>query len=123
MGRKRYKTLNELRKSIIIQKYWRCYYQHKLYTSKKNAAETIQRAYRCAVAQRKLKELKTAAKDLANVADERNRLAEERKMLMAKLAQMKKDQEEAEKKAKAAVGNDAEELKKLRVEFDDIKKE
>merc|ERR1712172_459527 len=50
-------------------------------------------------------------------------MGEERKMLMAKLAQMKKDQEEAEKKAKAAVGNDAEELKKLRVEFDDIKKE
>lgn len=123
LGRRRYKTLNELRKSIIIQKYWRRFILHKDYISKKNATLTIQCAYRCVVARRELKQLKVAAKDLANVAEDRNRLVEERKMLMAKMAKMESQRMEAEKKAKESVGNDAEELKKLRAEFDTIKKE
>ena len=123
MGRKRYKQLNELRKSIIIQKYYRCFILHKHYKAQKDAALTIQCAYRSFVARRELKHLKAEAKNLANVADERNKLAEERKHLLVKMAQMEAQRIESEKKAKTAVSSDAEDLKNLRVEFDMVKEE
>merc|ERR1712228_826588 len=126
LGRRKYHALNQMRKAIIIEKHYRRYYCLSIYQKKKKSALIIQCAVRSHFARKELKALKLAAKDLANMANEKEKLKQQRVQLLAKLEAMKAAKLEAEKSAKALreiTSEDVQELNRLREEAKDLNSE
>merc|ERR1719232_141406 len=141
-GRERYLALNQIRKSIIIQKYWRSYYCYtefqklkssiiiekywrsyicyKKYHTQKKSAEILQRAVRCYFARKELKTRKAAAKDLKHLVVEKDRLQQENLKLMKLLTEANSKAAKAAWRAATVTSSltsvDLDELGRLRIE-------
>ena len=108
MGRARYEVLNRERKAKLVQKYWRRYSLNKHYREMKRAIPVIQCAIRCYWARVVYRELKAGARDLANVAEERNELKRETQLLKSELEKAKMVAKEAVQEAVIAMKEAAE---------------
>jgi len=122
-----YVEFQKLKSSIIIQKYWRRYYRYKIFHRQRKSVLIMQCSVRCYFARLEFKNLKLAAKDLQSMASDKKRLQEDNMKLMKRLAEASsKAQKEAQKAASAISAlsaADQDELKQLRIEIKDKGKE
>jgi len=86
MGRVRFQVLNEQRKCVVLQKYWRMCSASKKFNIMKASSINIQCTWRRYQARKSLRALRLAARDLSNTAEERDQLREENKQLSKALA-------------------------------------
>jgi len=74
VGRCRYQVVNRERKSIVIQKLWRSNRCRLKFQKKKSAVTVIQCALRYRYARQLFRELRAKARDVNNIAEERDKL-------------------------------------------------
>lgn len=126
VGRARYDALNRVRKTIIIQKFWRGIPHRHRYQKMKVSIIIIQCAVRQKLARSHLKELKINAKNLQNVAQERDKLRQQMEAMRLEVerakAAAKKEAEEAAKIKAESNATSKSEILSLQEELEQLKK-
>ena len=120
-GRKRYEALNRVRKSIVLQRYWRRYRQQKMYKKMTKSVLALQCAVRCWFARSAFKALKLNARDLSAAVTERDELRKEVQTLRRQLKQSNETLDQV--KASAASSASTEELNAASEQIKSLEKE
>ncbi|KAL7473673.1 hypothetical protein ACHAXS_014162 [Conticribra weissflogii] len=127
VGRARYDILNRVRKAIIIQKFWRGIPYRRRYQQMKSSIIVIQCSIRQKLARSHLKELKVNAKNLQNVAQERDKLRQQMEAMRLEVERAKllakKEAEEAAKIKAVSNATSKSEFFSLQQEVERLKKE
>ena len=88
-ARKEFDSMNKFHSAIILQKYWRMSTKRRVFLKLKTCALIIQCAVRAHHSRLKAKKLKSDARNLEKVVEERNHLKNENKRLIEELEKMR----------------------------------